>query len=167
MNIRHAERADFAEVCEIYRFAREQMKASGNPNQWKDRYPPKELILADIDSGCSYVIEEDGALCGVFYFRIGTDPTYKQIDGRWLNDRPYGVIHRIAGNGKKKGILKACLDFCRGKIRNLRIDTYKDNHIMQYLLEKYGFQKCGTIWLEDGAPRIAYQREEEKPEKPC
>ena len=143
LRIRHARRPDFDEICEIYEYARGQMKAAGNPDQWKDQYPPKELILADIDAQNSYVIEEDGTLCGVFYFCIGEDPNYRKIDGRWLNDRPCGVIHRIAGNGRRKGVLKLCLDFCRARISNIRIDTYKDNHIMQHLLEKYGFRKCG------------------------
>ncbi len=38
-----------------------------------------------------------------FAFILGEDPTYQQIDGAWLNDQPYGTIHRIAGNGKIKG----------------------------------------------------------------
>jgi hypothetical protein len=32
---------------------------------------------------------------------IGKDPTYAVIEnGNWLNDEPYGVIHRIASNGR-------------------------------------------------------------------
>jgi len=27
----------------------------------------------------------------------------------------------------------------------------------QHLLAKYGFCRCGTIYLENGSPRIAYQ----------
>ena len=27
---------------------------------------------------------------------------------------------------------------------------------MQQLLEKMGFTPCGTIYLEDGSPRLAY-----------
>lgn len=29
---------------------------------------------------------------------------------------------------------------------------------MQKLLEKYGYIKCGIIHVEDGTPRIAYQK---------
>ena len=34
---------------------------------------------------------------------------------------------------------------------------------MQKQIEKSGFKKCGTIYVEDGSPRIAYhwEREEE------
>ena len=32
------------------------------------------------------------------------------------------------------------------------------NKIMQHLLEENGFTKCGIIHVEDGTPRIAYQK---------
>ena len=79
---------------------------------------------------------------------------------RWvfvLNDAPYAAIHRVASAGKRKGVLQECLDYCSAKHQNLRIDTHFDNKIMQHLLEKYGFHRCGTIYLENGDPRIAYQ----------
>ena len=90
------------------------------------------------------------------------DPTYYRIDGAWKNEAPYGVIHRIASDGTEKGIFEAVMEFCKEKmaergIRNLRIDTHEDNKTMQHLIEKYGFQRCGIIYLENGSPRIAYQ----------
>ena len=93
----------------------------------------------------------------VFALIPGDDPTYGYIDGSWLNDAPYAAIHRVASSGKRKGVLQECLDYCIAKHQNLRIDTHFDNKIMQHLLEKYGFQRCGTIYLENGDPRIAYQ----------
>ena len=39
----------------------------------------------------------------------------------------------------------------------MRGDTHEDNLPMQRVLEKNGFQRCGTIFVEDGSPRIAYQ----------
>lgn len=42
-------------------------------------------------------------MVGTFCFIVGEDPTYAVIDnGKWLNDAPYGVIHRMASNGKRK-----------------------------------------------------------------
>ena len=29
---------------------------------------------------------------------------------------------------------------------------------MQHLIEKNGFQRCGIIYVEDGSPRIAYEK---------
>lgn len=49
------------------------------------------------------------------------------------------------------------MEFCKGRWGNLRIDTHADNHTMQHLIQKHGFQKCGIVYVEDGTPRIAYQ----------
>lgn len=159
MNIRSASQHDFESILNIYAYAREQMRLSGNPQQWGTDRPLPETIWRDILREQSYVFVEKEQLCGVFAFIIGTEPTYRIIeDGAWLNDAPYGTIHRIAGNGRTSGILSKALSFCEEKINNIRIDTHDDNHIMQHLLQKYGFQKCGYIYVEDGSRRIAYQR---------
>ena len=46
-------------------------------------------------------------------------------------------------------------------IKNLRADTTEENKIMQHLLEKFGYQKCGVVFLkrsEEKNKRIAYQK---------
>lgn len=158
MQIRKSEFEDLDTILEIYEYARKQMKENGNPTQWGDNRPSEETIEKDIQNGVSYCVEEDTNLVGVFAFIIGEEPTYSKIEGAWLNNETYGTIHRVASNGKKKGILQECLRFCENKISNIRIDTHHDNKIMQHLLEKNNYQKCGTIYVEDGTPRIAYQK---------
>ena len=69
----------------------------------------------------------------------------------------YMVIHRIASDGKSRGILSEALRFGFGKTPSIRIDTHSNNHIMQTLLKQYGFTYCGIIYLENGDPRLAYQ----------
>lgn len=44
------------------------------------------------------------------------------------------------------------------RLAEVRADTHRDNVIMQHILEKNGFIKCGTIVVEDGTPRIAYPK---------
>lgn len=87
---------DLDEAIRIYDFARVRMTEGGNPNQWTDGYPSRDVIAEDIESGNSYKIVIDGRIAGVFTFIIGDDPTYEVIEGGWLNDNPYGAIHRIA-----------------------------------------------------------------------
>lgn len=164
MQIRNAQIEDLPQLRRIYDAAKAYMDASGNPNQWKAGYPPEEFLRQDIELDRLYVCEEDGALHGVFLFSVMKDPTYHYIDGAWLNDEPYGVIHRIASDGARKRIFHTVLDFCKEKmkeqcIKNLRIDTHADNKTMQHLVEKNGFKRCGIIYLENGSPRIAYQLE--------
>ncbi len=159
MNIRKTAFGDLTIVSEIYSFARDFMRKKGNPKQWNNGYPDEEIIISDIKKGVSYVIENNNEIFGVFTFIAGNDPTYEIIQGEWLNNKPYGTIHRIASSNKINGILNYCLDFCKLKIDNIRIDTHKDNLIMQHLLEKNGFIKCGIIVCDDGTPRIAYQKD--------
>ena len=159
MTVRHTTPADYRQMQEIYAYARTQMRRTGNPGQWGDDRPTGETLLSDIHNRQSHVIEERGQIFGVFTFIIGEDATYRIIEaGQWLNDAPYGTIHRIAGCTAGKGIFRECLAYCSSQISNIRIDTHRDNAVMQHLLEKYGFQKCGIIYVEDGSPRIAYQR---------
>ena len=162
MRIRNATIGDLPKIRKIYTAAKSYMDASGNPNQWPVGYPPEEYLRQDIDLSRLYVCEENGSLCGVFMLSMEDDPTYHYIDGAWVNEEPYGVIHRIASDGMKKGVFKTVLAFCKTKlaehnIANLRIDTHADNKTMQHLMETYGFGYCGIIYLENGSPRRAYQ----------
>ena len=159
MEIRRAQMKDISRIEEIYAYARKQMKKNGNPTQWGDDRPRREDVIHDIETSAGYVVEEEGRICGVFMFYVGEEPDYKVIeDGRWKNDLPYGVIHWVASDGSGKGILGAIVKYCSSIITNLRIDTHQDNHIMQHVLEKNGFERCGIVYVEDGSPRIAYQR---------
>jgi RimJ/RimL family protein N-acetyltransferase len=159
--IRRSTVNDVDRILEIYDIAKEFMKKSGNPNQWNRLYPYRELILDDIKNNASFVVcDQDGSVYATFAFFLGEDKTYKVIeDGEWLNSLPYGAIHRIASDTTHSGVLKQCVDYCKQFTKNIRIDTHHDNKIMQHLLEKYGFIRCGIIYIETGDKRIAYHLE--------
>lgn len=157
--IRGAKAADMDTILKIYAYARSFMEQTGNPTQWGRNFPPEELLWEDIKTGRLYVIEKNSDIHGVFAFIIGEDKTYLQIEnGAWRSKAPYGTIHRIAGDGKVHGILGEAVAFCEAKIPHLRIDTHADNKVMRHLIEKAGFVECGTIYIEDGTPRIAYEK---------
>ena len=85
------------------------MAQTGNPSQWPPTYPSAEILRADLAAGRSYVCEEDGAMVATFCFGIFDDPTYAEIyDGAWLRDAPYGVIHRVASDGRMPGVFRRC-----------------------------------------------------------
>lgn len=154
--IRKASREDLPRVEEIYAYARKFMEETGNPHQWGKTTPETTQLIDDIAKGDLYVLTDNGIIHGVFYFYIGTDPTYGVIeDGSWRSDTPYGTIHRIAGDGSG-GVLAAAVAFGKTKINHIRIDTHHDNKIMQRAISKQGFSRSGIIYLEDGSPRIAY-----------
>jgi RimJ/RimL family protein N-acetyltransferase len=151
---------DFNTVMDIYSDARLLMQETGNANQWINGYPSGEVIMNDIANSNSYVcIDHNNEIVGTFCFVRGNDLTYACIDdGQWLNDEPYGVIHRLAGKKNSKGIAAACLQWCFKQCNNIRIDTHRDNIIMQNILKKNGFTQCGIIYIGNGTARIAFQK---------
>ena len=158
MNIRHTQKEDLPRLLAIYETAREFMAQTGNPHQWGSTNPPADRVERDIEEGLSYAVEQDGRVCGVFALIEGDDPTYAVIDGAWRSDAPYATIHRIASDGTAHGILAAAVAFGLTRCPHLRIDTHTDNRVMQHLVQKLGFVHCGTIYLANGSPRLAYER---------
>ena len=47
-------------------------------------------------------------------------------------------------------------DWCLQQGLPLRADTHANNIYMQRALTATGFVRCGTIYTEDGTPRLAY-----------
>lgn len=159
MKVRNAKLEDLESIQRIYEYARELMRESGNKKQWTNGYPQKELLEEDIRNANCYVVEDKKDIVAVFMLFKGDEPTYQDIyNGSWINDAPYGTIHRLATTGKVKGIASFCIDWCINQCGNIRIDTHQDNKIMQHILEKKEFKKCGTIYVNDGTPRLAYQK---------
>ena len=160
MQIRKTTEADILRIGEIYENAKRFMRESGNPNQWNKGTPNAETARADMERGVGYVaVDDEGEIVATFMFTLDGEPTYAKIyDGAWLNDAPYGVIHRIAVAEQGKGMIGFCIDECFACCQNLRIDTHRDNLPMQRALLKREFQYCGIIYLENGDERLAYQK---------
>ena len=160
MNIRKATYDDVPALMRIFECAKGIMRASGNLKQWDDGYPSVDVVRRDIERGVCYVAsaDENGAIEATMAFIPGPDPTYSYIEGgAWLNDDPYSVIHRIAVAAPCKGYARKLLDWAFERTKTVRIDTHRDNVIMHHILQKYGFQRCGVIYLANGDARDAYQ----------
>lgn len=159
MNIRKATIGDLDKIMPMYDRARVFMAENGNPNQWGDGYPQREVIEADLQKEHFYVCENADKICGGFALIYGKDPTYDVIDnGAWLNEEPYATIHRLVSAGTVKGVAERCFQWCWEQHPNLRIDTHKDNAIMQHAIAKAGFSPCGIIYVRDKTPRLAFQK---------
>lgn len=157
LTVRKAVSSDLDAVMDVIDAARAIMRATGNLTQWPEGYPSRTTIKQDITSGNFYIIcDANGSAQGCFAFIIGADPTYARIEGAWLNDKPYGVIHRLASKGEERGVADACLDFCLAQTDVIRIDTHADNRPMLRWLKKRGFIHCGVIHIADGSPREAF-----------
>ena len=159
MEIRKTTREDLPRIMEIYEIARNFMRSHGNHNQWINGYPQRSLIEEDIRRDGSYVCLDHERIVGTFFFITGDEPTYHCIEnGEWLNQAPYGVVHRLASDGSIRGVGRFCIDWSLAQCHNLRIDTHQDNQVMQNLLLSAGFSRCGIIHIQDGSERIAFQK---------
>ena len=157
MTIRKIDPKDIEAVLKIYEHAKEFMHTHGNPAQWADGYPNRKSLEADYENGVSYVCLDGENICGTFALLLTEEPTYRSITGgSWRKDASYGTIHRIASDGKTRGVSKAVFDFCSRICPYLRADTHENNLPMQRALVRYGFKSCGTIYVSDGTPRIAF-----------
>ncbi len=158
--IREANPTDMTSIMQVMEAAKGIMRSSGNMYQWTDGYPSEDVILSDMEKGGGYVLEEDSQIVAYFALLTSPEPTYAKIyNGEWLDDeRPYHVVHRIASYPGVHGIFSSIMDFCFSNDPNIRIDTHRDNTIMQHNIAKHGFTYCGIIYLASGDERLAYQK---------
>ena len=155
--IRRATDGDIQAICELYAAARAFMRESGNRSQWVGGYPDRSDVERDLAAEALFVcVDENDVPQAAFFFTQGPDPTYATIAGEWADEGPYHVVHRIAAR-RGSGAGRECLAWACGQARSVRIDTHEDNRPMRHVLGLLGFVECGTIWLEDGSPRVAYQ----------
>ena len=158
--IKQANLHNIDDIMQVIEAAKKIMQSIGNISQWKKGYPSVSIIASDIDNGNGFIIEENNQIVGYFAFLPSPEPTYQNIyDGNWLDDiQPYHVIHRIASYPHVHHIFSDIINFCFSIDKNIRIDTHKDNTIMQHNIIKHGFSYCGIIHLASGDERLAYQK---------
>lgn len=152
-------------ILSIIQDAQTYLKTQGI-DQWQNNYPNIETINRDIQDNNSYILMEDNVIVGTTALIFGIDPTYNVIHkGRWITNGAYAVIHRIAinldyhGLGLGTEIIKHAESVCRNKdINSIRVDTHKENKVMQTVLIKNGFVYCGIIYLADGNERMAFEK---------
>jgi hypothetical protein len=158
--IREATPTDIPEIMKVVDAAKGIMRQSGNMHQWGEGYPSEAVIAADMERNGGFVVEDEKKIVGYFAFLQSPEPTYAKIyEGKWIDDTlPYHVVHRIASNPDAHGIFSSIMDFCFSHDTNIRIDTHRDNKIMQHVILNQGFSYCGIIYLLSGDERLAYQK---------
>lgn len=162
MDMRQAKKTE-AEFCyQCIEDARAYHKSMGF-KQWHADYPTLQTILDDIADGTGYVFVNGHEMIGYCCIIIGDEPAYHVIDGSWKTDRPYAVVHRMAfsrrarGGGLSGEAMKLIKDLCqKAHIDAIRVDTQKENKVMQHILDREGFSYCGLIQF-DGGPKLAYE----------
>ena len=145
-------------VMSMYDHSRNLMRSMGNTTQWVG-YPTASQLAADIANGSSWIVELRGRAVGTFALVDGDEPTYGRIDhGRWTDTaHRYATIHRVARAAGVHGIAAAA--FCHAKKLHpyLRVDTHVSNPAMRHIIECQGFVPSGTVYMNDGSERLAYE----------
>ncbi len=162
-NFKKANITDVPEIWSILQKAIIRRKNDGS-NQWQDGYPNPEVIKNDIEKGAGYVLKEGKTIIGYCAILINDEPEYEKIEGKWLTNSDFVVIHRIAisenylGQGLSKTILEYVEAFAKSStIFSIKVDTNHDNFAMLKIFEKSGFTFCGIVHFR-GSPRRAYEK---------
>lgn len=164
MKIRRTTVSDLCQVMEMISQAKAYFK-SQKIDQWQNGYPNDEIIMQDISNQTSYVLEEHDKIIATMCLSFDADSNYEDIEGEWLCNERYGVIHRIVVEQEYKGkrvadaLLNYTLEECHHrKAKSIRVDTHENNLSMQHFLVRNGFTKCGVIYIDGVDPRFAYEK---------
>ena len=165
---RQAQSCETDRIMQIIRQAQARMHAAGS-RQWQDGYPAPGHISADIGRNRGYVLCKpgvEGPLSVIAYGAVVFDgePAYDAIDGQWLTDEPYVLVHRIAvadgerGRGVAAEFMRRTEALARERgVSSFRVDTNFDNRYMLRMLERLGFAYCGKIVYGSGE-RLAFEK---------
>ncbi len=169
LTFRKAVPGDLDSLLELYEQGRAAIARFGI-DQWQNGYPARTDVEKDMAEGVLWVGEGPafpGRIASVMALIFTGEPTYDQIyDGQWLtgDTHDYAAIHRItvSPHFRNQGVAGQTMAFGKSMaaeagFTSLRIDTHRGNLAMRGMLEKNGFTHCGTIFLESGDPRVAYE----------
>lgn len=147
------------QIMQTIEAARKIMRRYNNFNQWTSVYPAHEDIAEDVAGGRGVVcLDKHNTVVGYMALYFTPQDNYANISGNWLDDTvPYATIHRLAVRVARHGIGKILAQCAMSCNMSVRVDTHEVNTAMRTLLTNLGYQECGTVWVEDGTPRIAYQ----------
>lgn len=160
---RKAEREDAPRIWNILQQAIARRKKDGS-QQWQDGYPNAANIEEDIQEGVGYVLTEDNVIAGYTAVIINNEPAYDNIEGQWLTNKDFVVVHRVAiadehaGKGLAGKMLSFVEEFAISKnIFSIKADTNFDNTAMLKTFEKCGYSFCGEVYLRGGV-RKAFEK---------
>lgn len=158
---------DLEELMNIYYLVRKRMIDEDNLTQWDNPEIFKKELIDYINKKVLYKVVKNSEIMGFFAYIKNGDNAYNKITGKWLNDNPYITIHKMASKYPKNGIGRYIIEYVREQmlidnLKDIRIDTHKNNKSMNIFLEKMGFKFCGIISLnldfnDEHQLRNAYQ----------
>ncbi|PIF45728.1 ribosomal protein S18 acetylase RimI-like enzyme [Chryseobacterium sp. 52] len=163
IKLRKAEINDRDVIWGIIQQSIERRKQDGS-TQWQDGYPNLGTVESDIAKSFGYVLTVEGEIAVYAALILNDEPAYSTIEGAWLSDGEFVVVHRVAVEGKfaGQGMVKKLFDhiedFTKSHgIQSVKVDTNYDNVAMLKILESKGYSYCGEVLLAGGM-RKAYEK---------
>ncbi|MGE4513330.1 MAG: N-acetyltransferase family protein [Chryseobacterium sp.] len=163
IKMRKAETEDRDIIWNILQQAIERRRKDGSM-QWQEGYPNLNTVETDIENGFGYVMTVNGEIAVYAALILNDEPAYDNIDGAWLSNGEFVVVHRVAvdekfaGQGMVKKLFDHIEDFTRSHgIRSVKVDTNFDNIAMLKILESKSYTYCGEVFLAGGM-RKAFEK---------
>ncbi|MCG7280862.1 GNAT family N-acetyltransferase [Chryseobacterium taklimakanense] len=163
IKFRKATQDDADKIWKILQQAIERRRRDGSL-QWQNGYPNPETVNSDIEKQIGYVLTENDRVVAYCAVLLNDEPAYENIEGKWLSDGDFNVVHRVAvsdevaGKGYATEIFRRIEDFSRQNgIFSVKVDTNFDNAAMLHILKKLGYSYCGEVYLSGGV-RKAFEK---------
>lgn len=145
--IRQANSSDLDALVCLAKKTREHMLSIGL-NQWVGDYPNLIHFQNDLNANGLYLYIKDDIIYGSVSILPENDPPYQIIN--WTSDHAL-VVHRlfVDPDFQMKGVGQALFQYAQTltskAYQSLKVDTHPDNHRMQALIKKMGFEYKGYI----------------------
>jgi len=163
IKLRKAEIEDRDTIWNILQQAIERRRQDGS-TQWQQGYPNLDTVESDIAKGFGYVMTVDGEIAVYSALILNDEPAYSTIEGAWLSNGEFVVVHRVAVDEKfaGQGMVKKLFDYIEeftksNGIQSVKVDTNYDNTAMLKILEGKGYSYCGEVCLAGGM-RKAFEK---------
>lgn len=163
MILRKANTSETPVIWKILQQAIEQRRQDGS-QQWQDGYPNPDTVKNDIDNGYGYVLVDGEKIIAYSAVIFEIEPAYTDIEGKWLTNEEYVVIHRVATSNEVKGkgiatqLFRMFEDVAKeNNVFSIKVDTNFDNVPMLKILDKLNYTYCGEVYFR-GSARRAYEK---------
>ena len=102
IKFRKATQDDADKIWKILQQAIERRRLD-NSQQWQNGYPNPETVHSDIEKQIGYVLVENDNVVAYSAVILNDEPAYEKIEGKWLSDGDFNVVHRLAVSDEVAG----------------------------------------------------------------
>ena len=163
IEFRKAEISDKDMIWEIIQQSIERRRIDGSA-QWQNGYPNEQTVESDISKNFGFVLTVNDEIAVYVALIFNDEPAYSSIEGAWLTNGEFVVIHRVAvsekfaGQGLAKKLFDLIEDYVKSQnVHSIKVDTNYDNAAMLKILENKGYTYCGEVFLAGGV-RKAFEK---------